>query len=109
MDRLRNDSGATGRLRGVFIGQVRASDLTGRGPGFFAQVKGLMAAAPFQFRSEMLFMTRAWVFFRASLTPSTRVDAWNETAPFAQRLIQEDFTKGPRSLYRPAAGRAPQP
>jgi predicted unusual protein kinase regulating ubiquinone biosynthesis (AarF/ABC1/UbiB family) len=95
---------------GVFIGQVRASDLTGpAAQAFLHKYKGLMAAAPFQFRTEMLFMTRAMgILSGLTYTLDPEFDAWSETAPFAQRLIQEDITKAVRrSISDLAAGRPP--
>ncbi|MDX6464207.1 MAG: hypothetical protein QOE55_7904 [Acidobacteriaceae bacterium] len=95
---------------GVFIGQVRASDLTGpAAQAFLHKYKGLMAAAPFQFRSEMLFMTRAMgILSGLTYTLDPEFDAWNETAPFAQKLIQENITKAVRrSISDLAAGRPP--
>jgi predicted unusual protein kinase regulating ubiquinone biosynthesis (AarF/ABC1/UbiB family) len=95
---------------GTFIGQMRASDFSGpEAQAFLEKYEGLMASAPFQFRTEMLFVTRAMGILSGltySLDPD--FDAWNETAPFAQRLVREDITKAVfRTVSDLAAGRAP--
>jgi predicted unusual protein kinase regulating ubiquinone biosynthesis (AarF/ABC1/UbiB family) len=95
---------------GTFIGQMRESDLTGPAAhAFLNKYKGLMAAAPFQFRTEMLFMTRAMgILSGLTYKLDPEFDAWNETAPFAQRLIREDIGKAVRrSVSDLVAGRPP--
>jgi predicted unusual protein kinase regulating ubiquinone biosynthesis (AarF/ABC1/UbiB family) len=95
---------------GTFIGQMRETDLTGPAAhAFLNKYKGLMAAAPFQFRTEMLFMTRAMgILSGLTYKLDPEFDAWNETAPFAQKLIQEDIGKAVRrSISDLVAGRPP--
>jgi predicted unusual protein kinase regulating ubiquinone biosynthesis (AarF/ABC1/UbiB family) len=95
---------------GTFIGQMRESDLTGPAAhAFLNKYKGLMAAAPFQFRTEMLFMTRAMgILSGLTYKLDPEFDAWNETVPFAQKLIQEDIGKAVRrSISDLVAGRPP--
>jgi predicted unusual protein kinase regulating ubiquinone biosynthesis (AarF/ABC1/UbiB family) len=95
---------------GTFIGQMRVSDFSRpEAQEFLQQYEGLMAAAPFQFRTEMLFVTRAMgILSGVTYHLDPEFDAWNETAPFAQRLVREDVTKAVlRSVQDLAAGRAP--
>lgn len=95
---------------GTFIGQMRASDFSGpQAQQFLEKYERLMAAAPFQFRTEMLFVTRAMgILSGLTYTLDPEFDAWNQTAPFAQRLVREDITKAVlRSVADLAAGRAP--
>jgi predicted unusual protein kinase regulating ubiquinone biosynthesis (AarF/ABC1/UbiB family) len=95
---------------GTFIGQMRASDFSGpEAQAFLQKYEGLMAAAPFQFRTEMLFVTRAMgILSGVTYNLDPAFDSWNETAPFARRLIREDITKAVfRSVADLAAGKAP--
>jgi predicted unusual protein kinase regulating ubiquinone biosynthesis (AarF/ABC1/UbiB family) len=78
---------------GSFLGQIRPDDLANPAArAFFDKYQGLMRLAPFQFQTEMLFMMRAMGILSgltASLDPD--FDAWEETAPFAWQLWQDDF------------------
>ena len=80
-------------LWGTFLGQVRASELASPAArAFIEKYEGLMRLTPFQFQTEMLFMMRAMGVLSgltANLDPE--FDPWEETAPFALRLLQEDF------------------
>jgi predicted unusual protein kinase regulating ubiquinone biosynthesis (AarF/ABC1/UbiB family) len=99
---------------GSFLGQVRSSDLTNPAArAFFEKYQDLMRLAPFQFQTEMLFMMRAMGML-SGLT--ARLDAdfdpWNETAPFAQQLLQKDLLEKFTTMIRAsaqdvAAGRIP--
>jgi len=95
---------------GTFLGQMRESDLSGpQAMAFFEKYEGLLASTPFQFQTEMLFMTRAMGILSgvtANLDP--KFDPWTETSPFAQRLIQEAVTKAIRSSFEDIiSGRIP--
>ncbi len=95
---------------GTFLGQMRESDLSSpAAQAFLQKYEGLMAAAPFQFRTEMLFMTRAMgILSGVTYNLDPEFDPWSETAPFAQRLMQQDLTNVVfRSVADLAAGRAP--
>jgi predicted unusual protein kinase regulating ubiquinone biosynthesis (AarF/ABC1/UbiB family) len=99
---------------GSFLGQVRPDDLANPAArAFFDKYEGLMRLAPFQFQTEMLFMMRAMGILSgltASLDPD--FDPWEETAPFAMRLWQDDFFGKVGAMVRDsvrdvAAGRFP--
>jgi predicted unusual protein kinase regulating ubiquinone biosynthesis (AarF/ABC1/UbiB family) len=95
---------------GSFIGQMRKSDFSGpEARSFFEKYGGLMAEAPFQFKTEMLFTTRAMgILSGLTYTLDPSFDPWNETAPFAQKLIREDITNAVRrSVADIVAGRPP--
>jgi predicted unusual protein kinase regulating ubiquinone biosynthesis (AarF/ABC1/UbiB family) len=114
---------------GSFIGQMRQKDLTRPAVrAFLHKYEELMASAPFQFRSEMLFMSRAMgILSGLTYNLDPEFDPWNATAPFAQKLIQEDIGKalrrtvedvvagrppttlGPLLRFLPGASRSPRP
>ena len=95
---------------GTFLGQMRESDLSGpAAQAFLQKYAGLMATAPFQFRTEMLFMTRAMgILSGVTYQLDPEFDPWNETAPFARKLMQNDIAEVViRSIADIAAGRQP--
>ena len=95
---------------GTFLGQMRETDLSSpAAQAFLQKYEGLMAAAPFQFRTEMLFMTRAMgILSGITFNLDPEFDPWSETAPFAQKLMRQDLTNAVvRSVADLAAGRAP--
>jgi predicted unusual protein kinase regulating ubiquinone biosynthesis (AarF/ABC1/UbiB family) len=95
---------------GTFLGQMRESDLSSpEAQAFFAKYQGLMTSTPFQFQTDMLFMTRAMgILSGVTLNLDPEFDAWKETSPFAQRLIRDDVTNVVRrSVEELVAGRLP--
>jgi predicted unusual protein kinase regulating ubiquinone biosynthesis (AarF/ABC1/UbiB family) len=97
-------------LWGTFLGQMREGDLSSpKAQAFLEKYKGLMASTPFQFQTEMLFMTRAMgILSGVTSNLDPEFDAWKETSPFAQRLIRDDVTAAlRRSVDDLIAGRLP--
>lgn len=95
---------------GTFLGQMRESELSGpAAQEFLRKYAGLMATAPFQFRTEMLFMTRAMgILSGITYELDPEFDPWNETAPFARKLMQDDIAAVVvRAIADLAAGRPP--
>lgn len=95
---------------GTFLGQMRESDFSGpAAQAFLQKYAGLMSTAPFQFRTEMLFMTRAMgILSGITRELDPEFDPWNETAPFARKLMQSDIADTVvRAIADLAAGRPP--
>lgn len=99
---------------GSFLGQVRSSDLTNPAArAFFEKYQDLMRLAPFQFQTEMLFMMRAMgILSGLTARLDADFDPWNETAPFAQQLLQNELLEKFTAMIRTsaqdvAAGRIP--
>jgi predicted unusual protein kinase regulating ubiquinone biosynthesis (AarF/ABC1/UbiB family) len=77
---------------GTLVGQVKDVDLYEYNKFAFQQYRDAFAGVSFQIRADLLFILRATGIL-SGMVPKldTDFDAWAEAAPFARRLLQEEW------------------